>query len=56
MGCAQKLTLQAGIEQDGTSAWAAHYLVGMAKALVEDLAHGITDGSHAPQQPAPAFG
>ncbi|MFY9963677.1 DUF3077 domain-containing protein [Pseudomonas sp.] len=56
MGCAQKLTLQAGIEQDGTSAWAAHYLVGMAKALVEDLAHGITDGSHAPQHPAPAFG
>lgn len=41
MGCAHKLTLQAGIEQDTTSAWAAHYLVGMAKALVEDLAHGM---------------
>ncbi|MEG0968894.1 MAG: DUF3077 domain-containing protein [Pseudomonas sp.] len=43
MGCAHHLTLQAGLEHDGTSAWAAHYLVGMAKALVEDLAHGITD-------------
>ncbi|MGH8381802.1 DUF3077 domain-containing protein [Pseudomonas sp.] len=41
MGCAYQLTLQAGLEQDGTSAWAAHYLVGMAKALVEDLAHGL---------------
>ncbi|MFK0089227.1 DUF3077 domain-containing protein [Pseudomonas sp. NPDC090755] len=41
MGCVHKLTLQAGIEQDATSAWAAHYLVGMAKALVEDLAHGV---------------
>lgn len=41
MSCAHKLTLQAGIEQDATSAWAAHYLVGMAKALVEDLAHGM---------------
>lgn len=41
MGCAQKLTLQAGVDQEGTPAWAAHYLVGMAKALVEDLAHGM---------------
>lgn len=41
MACAHKLTLQAGIEQDGASAWAAHYLVGMAKALVEDLAQGM---------------
>ncbi|MBH3426184.1 DUF3077 domain-containing protein [Pseudomonas alkylphenolica] len=39
--CVHKLTLQAGIEQDGTSAWAAHYLAGMAKALVEDLAFGL---------------
>ncbi|MFJ2545387.1 DUF3077 domain-containing protein [Pseudomonas sp. NPDC087612] len=31
----------AGLEQDGTSAWAAHYLVGMAKALVEDVAHAM---------------
>lgn len=41
MGCAQKLSLEASIEQDFTSAWAAHYLAGMAKALVEDLAHGL---------------
>ncbi|TDF86034.1 DUF3077 domain-containing protein [Pseudomonas sp. H9] len=41
MGCAQQLTLHASIEQDGASSWAAHYLVGMAKALVEDLAFGL---------------
>lgn len=41
MGCAQQLTLNASLEQDGASAWAAHFLVGMAKALVEDLALGL---------------
>ncbi|TDF85784.1 DUF3077 domain-containing protein [Pseudomonas sp. H9] len=41
LGCAQQLTLHASIEQDGASSWAAHFLVGMAKALVEDLAHGM---------------
>lgn len=41
MGCAHHLSLQAGLEHDGTSAWAAHYLVGMAKALVEDLAYAM---------------
>ncbi|WP_412034233.1 DUF3077 domain-containing protein [Pseudomonas donghuensis] len=46
MGCAQKLTSQISIDQDVTSAWAVHYRVGMAKALVDDLAHaaGISRG------------
>lgn len=39
--CAYKLTLQAGIEPDGTLIWAAHYLSGMSKALVEDVAHAM---------------
>ncbi|MNH01908.1 hypothetical protein D3C79_611330 [compost metagenome] len=53
MGCAHHLTLQAGLEQDGTSAWAAHYLVGMAKALVEDVAHAmvVESGASRPLQP-----
>ncbi|WP_442795269.1 DUF3077 domain-containing protein [Pseudomonas sp. LF19] len=41
MGCAQKLTSQTSIDQDTTSVWAVHYRVGMAKALVDDLAHGL---------------
>ncbi|MDD1016496.1 DUF3077 domain-containing protein [Pseudomonas rubra] len=41
MGCVHRLTLQAGIEQDAALVWAAHYLSGMAKALVEDVAHGM---------------
>ncbi|MCP6698091.1 DUF3077 domain-containing protein [Pseudomonas donghuensis] len=41
MGCVHRLTLQAGIEHDATLVWAAHYLSGMAKALVEDVAHGM---------------
>lgn len=39
--CVYKLTLQAGIQQDGSMIWAAHYLSGMSKALVEDLAHAM---------------
>lgn len=39
MECVHKITLQAALQQDGTMAWAAHYLGGMAKALTEDLAH-----------------
>jgi hypothetical protein len=41
LSCAYKLTLQAGIEPDGTLVWAAHYLSGMSKALVEDVAHAM---------------
>ena len=47
MGCAQQLTLHASIEQDGSSSWAAHFIVGMAKALVEDLALGLTTSADA---------
>ncbi|MDD1975056.1 DUF3077 domain-containing protein [Pseudomonas tussilaginis] len=39
MSCVNTITLQAAIEQDDTLAWAAHYLSGMAKALVEDVAY-----------------
>ncbi|PSS58524.1 DUF3077 domain-containing protein [Pseudomonas sp. BBP2017] len=42
MSCVHKLTLQAAVEQDDTLVWAAHYLSGMAKALVEDVAHVMT--------------
>lgn len=41
LSCACKLTLQAGIEPDGKLIWAAHYLTGMSKALVEDVAHAM---------------
>lgn len=41
MKCVYTLTQQAALEQDGTLIWAAHYLGGMAKALVEDVAHAM---------------
>lgn len=41
MSCVYKITLQAGLDQDDTLAWAAHYLSGMAKALVEDVAYAM---------------
>ena len=44
MNCVYKITLQAGIDQDATLVWAAHYLSGMAKALVEDVTHGMLTG------------
>ncbi|WP_422418632.1 DUF3077 domain-containing protein [Pseudomonas sp. GZD-222] len=44
MSCVYKITLQAGLDQDDTLAWVAHYLSGMAKALVEDVAHVMMTG------------
>ncbi len=44
MSCVYKITLEAGIERDDNLVWAAHYLSGMAKALVEDVAHGMMTG------------
>lgn len=41
MSCVYKLTQQAGLQQDGSLIWAAHYLSGMSKALVEDVAHAM---------------
>ncbi|MBM3107913.1 MULTISPECIES: DUF3077 domain-containing protein [Pseudomonas] len=41
MGCVGKLTQHVMFEQDEAMLCAAHYLSGMAKALVEDLAHGM---------------
>lgn len=44
MGCVSKLTHQVMIEEDEAMVCAAHYLSGMAKALVEDVVHGMADG------------
>ena len=41
MSCVYTITQQAGIQQDGSLVWAAHYLSGMSKALVEDVAHAM---------------
>lgn len=41
MRCVSKLTKEMLFEQDEAMVCAAHYLSGMAKALVEDLAHGM---------------
>ncbi|TDF80234.1 DUF3077 domain-containing protein [Pseudomonas sp. H9] len=41
MGCVSKLTQDMLFEQDETMVLAAHYLSGMAKALVEDVAHSM---------------
>ncbi|HKS14022.1 MAG TPA: DUF3077 domain-containing protein [Pseudomonas sp.] len=44
MDCVYKMTLQSGVERDDILVWVAHYLSGMAKALVEDVAHGMMSG------------
>ena len=44
MDCVYQMTLRAGVERDDTLVWGAHYLSGMAKALVEDIAHGMMTG------------
>ncbi|HKS11504.1 MAG TPA: DUF3077 domain-containing protein [Pseudomonas sp.] len=41
LDCVYKMTLHAGVEGNGQMVWGAHYLSGMAKALVEDVAHGM---------------
>lgn len=38
MSCVYKLTREASLEPDETLIIAAHYLSGMAKALIEDIA------------------
>ncbi|WP_313740621.1 DUF3077 domain-containing protein [Pseudomonas sp.] len=38
MSCVYKLTREASLEPDDTLIVAAHYLSGMAKALIEDIA------------------
>ncbi|MEG1039199.1 MAG: DUF3077 domain-containing protein [Pseudomonas sp.] len=43
MGCVSKLTQHVLFEQDEAMVVAAHYLSGMAKALVEDVAHGMME-------------
>jgi len=45
MSCVNKLTQHMLFEQDESMICAAHYLSGMAKALVQDLAHGMLPGS-----------
>ncbi|WP_158262108.1 DUF3077 domain-containing protein [Pseudomonas sp. BBP2017] len=44
MGCVNKLTHHVLFEQDEAMVCAAHYLSGMAKDLVEDMAHGMAVG------------
>ena len=44
MDCVYRMTLQSGVERDDILVWAAHYMSGMAKALVEDVAHGMMTG------------
>ncbi|MBA1203672.1 DUF3077 domain-containing protein [Pseudomonas capeferrum] len=44
MSCVYKITLAAGRERGDELVWAAHCLSGMAKALVEDVAHGMMTG------------
>lgn len=39
MSCVNKLTHHAMLEHDESMVCAAHYLSGMAKALIEDIAH-----------------
>ena len=39
--CAYKLTGEASIEPSESKVSAAHWITGMAKALLEDIAHGL---------------
>ncbi|MDD1014955.1 DUF3077 domain-containing protein [Pseudomonas rubra] len=45
IGCVGKLTHLAMLEGDETMVCAAHYLSGMAKALVEDVTHAIAESN-----------
>lgn len=36
LGCVRKLTLMGALETDYEIVWAAHYLSGLAKAIVDD--------------------
>lgn len=36
LGCVRKLTVLGALEEDYDMVWAAHYLSGMAKAIVDD--------------------
>ncbi|CAG8871031.1 hypothetical protein PS627_04246 [Pseudomonas fluorescens] len=44
LDCVYNMTLDAGVDGNGQMVWGAHYLSGMAKALVEDVAHGMMTG------------
>ena len=44
LDCVYKMTLDAGVDGSGKMVWRTHYLSGMAKALVEDIAHGMMTG------------
>ncbi|KPX50606.1 DUF3077 domain-containing protein [Pseudomonas amygdali] len=35
--CINKLTLQAGMNDDSSAAWAAHYLGDIVKAIIDDV-------------------
>lgn len=44
LDCVYKMTLEAGVEGNGQYIWGVHYLSGIAKALIEDVAHGMMTG------------
>lgn len=44
LDCVYSMTLDAAVEENGRTVWAAHFLSGMAKALVEDITHGLMTG------------
>ena len=41
LGCVRKLTLVGALDGDFEMAWAAHYLSGLAKAVVDDCDPGL---------------
>lgn len=42
--CVYRMTLQSAVEREDTLVWGAHYLSGMAKALVDDVTHAMMSG------------
>ena len=56
VNCVYKLTYEASIEPSEMHIYAAHCISGMAKALIEDIAHGMLvspDGAGNAPTPAP---
>ena len=52
----KELTYEASVEPNEMHIYAAHYVSGMAKALIEDIAHGMLvspDGAGNAPTPAP---
>lgn len=57
VNCVYKLTYEASVEPSEMHIYAAHCVSGMAKALIEDIAHGmLVSPDGAGNGPAPASG